>query len=110
MSEKIAYWASVTFGALALILLIVNISVANINRAQQNDVAARQNTISGGQALSQLNQGLVQALAETSVKNDDSQIRELLTSQGISVKNNNGTPVAAAAKTAPAADKTKKEK
>jgi hypothetical protein len=87
MKEKLAYQASVFFSVVAVVLLVVNISLANINRAKQNDVAQRQSTIASGQTLAQLNQGLVRAIADQSIKNNDSQLRDLLTSQGISLKN-----------------------
>ena len=87
MNEKLAYQASVFFSVVAVVLLVVNISLANINRSKQNDVAQRQTTIASGQTLAQLNQGLVRAIADQSIKNNDSQLRDLLTSQGISLKN-----------------------
>lgn len=100
MTDKIPYSASVLFSAVAIVLLVVNISLANENRAKQLDVAQRQSTITNGQALAQLNQGLVQAMAEASLKNNDLQLRDLLTAQGITLKNE-------AAATAPAAPATK---
>ncbi|MDR3423699.1 MAG: hypothetical protein P4M13_01285 [Alphaproteobacteria bacterium] len=105
MSEKVPYWASVLFSAVALVLLVVNISISNANRAQQTEVAARQNAISGGQALGQLNQSLVQAMAEAAVKNNDLQLRDLLSSQGIKLKSE---PVAE--KSAEKSEKKKEER
>ena len=93
MQEKIPYWASVFFSVAALVLLIVNISFANANRAMQLDVAKRQNTIAGGQALGQLNQGLIQAMAQAALKNGNLPLRDLLSAQGITLKSE---PVAAA--------------
>ena len=87
MKEKLAYQASVFFSVVAVVLLVVNISLANINRSKQNDVAQRQATINSGQTLAQLNQGLVRAIADQSIKNSDTQLRDLLTAQGISLKN-----------------------
>ena len=91
MNEKNAYWSSVILGAIALLLLIVNISLATINRGRQVDVAARQTTLNNAQALGQINQALIQSLAEAVLKNGDSQIRELLSSQGVTVKENGKT-------------------
>src|ERR1700722_4887414 len=90
MDEKVAYWASVALGALALVLLVLNVSFINGNRALQDEVNQRQAAINRGGTLSQVNQGLVQALANSSVKDDDSQIRDLLAAQGITVKANAG--------------------
>jgi hypothetical protein len=87
MNEKLPYWGSVFFSAAALLLLVVNISLANVNRATQADVAQRQNTIATGQQLAQLNQGLVQAMAEAALKNNNTHMRDLLATQGITLKN-----------------------
>ena len=100
MDEKLTYWGSVIFSALSLVLIVVNISLSNANRTLQADVTQRQSTITGGQQLSQLNQNLVQALAEAAYKDNDNQIRDLLTTQGITLKNK---PVAG--ESAPAAKK-----
>jgi len=88
MGEKLAYKIATFFSAIALILLITNIVLALGNRSLQAEVSARQATLNSGQGYSQLNQSLVQALAEASVKSGDSQIRGLLASQGITVKVN----------------------
>ena len=85
MSEKLPYWGSVALSSLALVLLVADISLANANRALQIDVSQRQSAVANGQTLNQLNQGLVQALAEASIKNNNTQLRELLSSQGITL-------------------------
>jgi len=86
MNEKLPYWGSLFFSATAIILLVVNISLSNNNRTLQTDVTQRQTQINGGQALSQVNQSLVQAMAEASLKNNNTQLHELLTAQGITLK------------------------
>ena len=85
MDEKITYWASVAFSALALILLVLNVSFVNGNRSMQEEVAQRQATINRGPTLNQVNQGIVQALAAASVKEGDTQARDLLAAQGITL-------------------------
>ncbi|MDR3448326.1 MAG: hypothetical protein P4M15_00995 [Alphaproteobacteria bacterium] len=92
MDEKLSYWGSVIFSAIALILVIVNISLANSNATLQRDVATRQSTINGGASLSQLNQSLIQALATAAFKNSNLEIRDLLTSQGITLRNDVNVP------------------
>lgn len=87
MSDKVVYWSSVVFGALALLLLIANISLVSGNRTLQVEIAARQNAISGAVSMSQLDQSLAQALAQAAVKDDDQEIRDLLAAQGITIKN-----------------------
>ena len=85
MGDKLAYWIATFVSAVALILLVINVTLALGNRSLQAEVSSRQATLNAGQGYSQLNQSLVQALAEASVKSGDSQIRGLLASQGITV-------------------------
>ena len=99
MNEKLPYWGSVGFSALALFLLVVNVSLLNSNRAAQIEVNQRQSVIATGQTLSQVNQGLVQAMAEAAVKNNDTQMRALLTAQGITLRNEAAPSVKPAEKT-----------
>ena len=86
MDEKLTYWGSVILSALSLVLIVVNISLSNANRTLQADVAQRQQAVTSGQTLSQLNQGLVQAMAEAAYKNNNTQLRDLLATQGITLK------------------------
>ncbi len=86
MDDKAAYWASVGLSALALLLLITNVALVNSNRNLQTEASQRQNTINNAVNLSQLNSSLVQALADASIKDNDKDIRDLLASQGITIK------------------------
>jgi len=105
MNEKIAYWGSVGLSALALVMLVVNVALLTENRATQLDVNNRQNTIAGGSTMNQVNQALVQAMAQAAIKDNDTKMRELLTSQGITLK----TEPATAAKPEEKSDKTKEK-
>ena len=87
MDEKITFWASAVFGALALVTLVLNVSFVNGNRTLQDEVNQRQALINRGATYSQVNQSLVQALAGAAVKDGDTQARDLLAAQGITVKN-----------------------
>ena len=86
MSDKVLYWVSVALGALALLLLVVNVCLINGNRNLQNELSQRQAIIGNSANLSQLNQALVQALAQAAVDDDDQDVRDLLAAQGITVK------------------------
>jgi hypothetical protein len=80
--------------ALALLMLVTNVCLINSNRNMQTDLGQRQAVINNSGAQSQLNQALVQALAQSAVSDDDKSLRDLLQSQGISIKKNasaNGT-------------------
>ena len=97
MNDKILYWVSVLFSGFALLLFITDTALISGNRNLQGEVNARQSSIDMAQRLTPLNQQLAQALAETSVKNDDKDIRELLSSQGIQIRNPDKSKDAAAA-------------
>ena len=86
MDEKLAYWGSVTFGALALVMIIVNIPLSSSNRTMQIDVSQRQQQIAGGQQLNQINQGMIQAMAQSAIKNGNTGMRDLLEAQGFRLK------------------------
>jgi hypothetical protein len=86
MSDKVWYWVSMVFGGLALLFLVANVCLINSNRNLQTDLAQRQNAINNAPNLNQLNQALVQALAQASVNNQDKEIGDLLNSQGITIK------------------------
>ena len=86
MNEKLPYWGSVVFSAVALVILVINVSLATINHAAQIDINQRQNTVMSGQSLDQLNKALVQMMAQAAVKENDTKMRDLLSSQGITLK------------------------
>jgi hypothetical protein len=86
MDDKASYWASVGLSAVALLVLVTNVALVSSNRNLQFEVNQRQVALNNANSLSQLNTSLVQALAETSIKNDDKAIRDLLSSQGITIK------------------------
>lgn len=96
MGEKIIYWLSVMCSIGALALLILNAALISSDRHLQQTIAMRQATINQGITLNQANQGLTQALADAAVKNNDTAIRDLLASQGITI--NTTAPALAADK------------
>lgn len=86
MTDKIMYWISIVFSALSVLLVAVNIAVIGGNRTMQAEINSRQASIDTAIRFSQLNQNLAQALAESAAKNNDKEIRDLLYSQGITIK------------------------
>lgn len=86
MSNRIAYGATVFLSLVALLLLVINITIITGNRAKQAQIEERQNMIAKGLSMSKINEALVQALADATTKNNDAMLRELLTSQGITIK------------------------
>ena len=105
MNDKLLYSGSMFLGTLALLLLVVNVCLVNSNRNLQLELGQRQSLISASTAQSQINNALVQALAQASVNSDDKDMRDLLASQGISIKAKQ--PTSAAAAPAAPADKKK---
>jgi hypothetical protein len=98
MDTRLPYWGSIVFSTIALILLVINVSMANTNRTMQLDIQKRQADIATGQTYNQLAQGLAQAMAEAA-KGGDTQMRDLLASQGLTLKTDAPAP----------ADKTEKK-
>lgn len=86
MADKIMYWTTVMISFFALLLLVTNLSFISGNMRLQENLGRRQNVIATAQNLAPLNQNLAQALAETSVKYKDSEIRDLLATQGIAIR------------------------
>jgi hypothetical protein len=93
MDEKVFYWGSVVLSLTTLVLLVAEISLFGGNRALEAKINERQITINRGVNLGQINQTLVQMLADATVKNNDADIKNLLAAQGITIK-----PTAASAK------------
>lgn len=83
MSDKIIYWTSVVCSVLSLLLMIANTALVSSNRSLQIEAGNRQATINAAVNLTQLNQGLAQALADVAINKEDKSIRDLLASQGI---------------------------
>jgi hypothetical protein len=86
MSEKIVYGIAILSGTLSLALLIADVALIEGNRQLQNDVTQRQSDIGKGASITQLNQNLIQALADAAVGSNDTAIKDLLAAQGITVK------------------------
>jgi hypothetical protein len=95
--QKFPYLASLFLSAIALVLLVVNLSITVGNRSKQNDLVQRQNTVSQGQPIVQLDQAVVRLIAEASIKNSDSQLHALLTQEGIPLPGDPVPPPATAA-------------
>jgi hypothetical protein len=85
MNIRLTYGACVIFGVLSLVLLIANVALVNSNRHTQDSANQRQADINKGTSLAQLNQGLIQALAEAAVNNNDTAVKDLLAAQGITI-------------------------
>lgn len=84
--QKIPCPTSLVLSVIALVLLFVNISLVAMNRSTQAKIGQQQSDLAAGQPIVQLHQALVRMMADATVKSNDSQMKELLESQGISLK------------------------
>lgn len=98
MLKKWEYWFLTAVGAVTLVLVIVNCALFLGNRGTQMEVNSRQQFIQQSIQLEQLYRELLKGLADLSIKNNDRQIRDLLSSQGITI---NASPQPGAAGTEP---------
>jgi hypothetical protein len=90
MLKQWEFWTVTSLAALAAILVVANMVMFSQNRQLQADVNQRAQYIQQSAQLESLYREIVKALADLSVRNDDSQLRELLAQQGITVSANPG--------------------
>ncbi len=105
MNEKMFYWGSLLVSAVALVLLVINISVISGNRAIQAEVNQRQAMINEGSRYAQLNQVLLQAIAEGAVKNQNANLKGLLASQGFTLRETPEKPTSSSKEAPKSSDK-----
>jgi uncharacterized membrane protein affecting hemolysin expression len=79
----VQYRALLALGALALCLAIVNAVMFSANRQAQNELATRGQYIQESLQLEPLYQSLIKSLADLAARDNDTALRELLASQGI---------------------------
>ena len=93
MLKRWEYWL-LTLPVLAIVVLVgVNITLFNANRTAQAEVATRAQYIQQTAQLEPLYREIVKALADLSVRNNDSELRDMLAKRGITVS---ASPPAAA--------------
>jgi len=95
MLRKTEFWTLTLLAAVGLLLALGNMIMFTQNRQAQADVQGRAQYIQQSTQLETLYREMVKALADLSVRNNDGQLRDLLTKQGITV--NPTTPPAAPA-------------
>jgi hypothetical protein len=72
-------------GFVALALVVVNGVLVNQNRASQRLLVQRQQFVQQTVALEALYRDIVKSLAELAVKNNDRQVIDMLTAQGVNI-------------------------
>jgi uncharacterized membrane protein len=85
MLRKSEFWILTLLAALGFALAIANMILFGQNRQAQAEVNGRAQYVQQTVQLEQLYRELVKALADLSLRNNDSQLRELLTKQGITL-------------------------
>lgn len=90
MNGRLTQGISLALAVLSLLLLITNIALINSNRSLQDNATQRQAEINKATSLANINQSLVQALAEAAVTNGDTAAKDLLAGQGITINENAG--------------------
>ena len=85
MLKKNEFWILSWLAALGVFLAIANMIVFSQNRAAQAEVSGRAQYIQQAAQLEPLHRELVKALGELAVRNSDTELRDMLAKQGITL-------------------------
>lgn len=103
MLKKNQFLTLTVLAAIGLVLAIANMVMFGQNRMAQAEVSGRSQYIQQAAQLEPLYREMVKALGELAMRNGDTQLRDMLAKQGITVSVNPNPPPAA-----PAAPEPKK--
>ena len=92
MLKKNEFWILTVLAAIGLLLAIANMVMFSQNRAAQAEVSGRAQYIQQAAQLEPLYREMVKALADLAVRNNDTQLRDMLAKQGITVSVNPTPP------------------
>lgn len=94
------FWISTALGVIALVLLGYNAWLIKGNRQLQQDIGARQQFVQQSAQLEGLYRDIVRALAELTARNNDAELRTMLSRHGLTITVNppaaGGAPAAGA--------------
>lgn len=90
--KKKQYEIMLLLALAVLILVLVNIGLFYSNQGLSATVAGRQQYLQQTDQLQQIYRPMINSLVELAAKNNDFQIRELLSSQGITYNENHAAP------------------
>ena len=102
MLKKNEFWIVTALALVGLLLSIANMILFSQNRAAQAEVTGRAQYIQQAAQLEPLYRELVKALGELAIRNNDTELRDMLAKQGITLPTS-----APAAPAAPAPDPKK---
>jgi hypothetical protein len=88
MLNKKEFWTLTALSAVGVVLVLVNMVLFGQNRQAQAEIQGRAQFIQQGVQVQPLYQEMVKALADLSVRNNDTELREMLAKQGITVSSN----------------------
>ena len=91
-----AYWLRNGLGALALVLAVLSVVGAQINRGLQQQVDAVRPDLAKGQTFANIDNSLIRLLAKAAVEKNDTALRDLLARNGVTFKVDGAAPSAAA--------------
>ncbi|MEO8304099.1 MAG: hypothetical protein ABI724_08260 [Betaproteobacteria bacterium] len=94
MLKKNEFLILTVLAAIGLVLAIANMVMFGQNRASQAEVSGRSQYIQQAAQLEPLYREMVKALGELAVRNNDTQLRDMLAKQGITVSVNPNPPAA----------------
>lgn len=81
--KRFFFWLLTLLSVCSLLLVVTNIALFNENRTLQQDVRERQKYVSDSMRLNQLNSQLIQLAAQTAASTGDTELRSLLSDNGI---------------------------
>ena len=90
------FWTLTVLAAAALVLVLTNMILFGQNRQAQAELNGRAQYIQQGLQVEPLYREIVKALADLSVRNNDSELREVLAKQGITTSGRPNLPSPAA--------------
>ena len=85
------YWSLSAVSVACVMLVVINISLAQGNRELRTKVNQRQAFITQSVQLDKINKRLVNAIAQLATRDNDSALERILTDQGIEIRRNNTT-------------------
>ena len=103
MLKKNEFWILTALAVIAVLLAVANMILFSQNRAAQAEVTGRSQYIQQAAQLEPLYREMVKAIGELAVRNSDTQLRDMLAKQGITLN----APMAPPAPAAPAPEPKK---
>jgi uncharacterized membrane protein len=85
MLKKNEFWILTALAAIGLLLAIANMILFSQNRAAQAEVSGRAQYIQQAAQLEPLYREMVKALGELAMRNSDTELRDMLAKQGITL-------------------------